>query len=129
MKHIERREEFDRQVCQLLTRLGARPDPMQNVPWSCYRLDTVAGPLSLSVHTELYLADKSWAHGGGCPWVAGRFDDVKAAHALTLGESNPYSGKWNHHLWHNWPDSFRGGLELLEYQLRRVVAAPPPKAA
>ncbi len=122
MKYIKRRELFDRQVRRLLTKLGAKSDPTNNVPWSCYRLDTKAGPLRLSVHTELYLAGHSWARIGGAPWVAGRFDNVQAAVKL-LGrdEVNRFSGKWNHHVWNNWTDSFSGGLGLLEYDLRRIL--------
>jgi hypothetical protein len=123
MKHIKRREAFDRQINRLMKRLGAKSDPTRGVPWSCYTLETKAGRLDLSVHTSLYLAGKDWANGGGSPWVAARFDDVKAARKLT-GDSNPYSGKWNHHLWHNWTDSFRDGLELLEQRLRGVLLTP-----
>jgi hypothetical protein len=33
--------------------------------------------------------------------VAGRFQNVEAGAAATLG-ANPYSGKWNHHYFENW---------------------------
>ena len=121
MNHIKRRELFDREVRRLLLSLGAKQDPTRGVPWSCYILDTAAGPLDISVHTDLWLSKRSWATGGGAPWIATRFDNVKAAHALTCGESNSYSGKWNHHLWSNWTDDFTSGLRLLEFNLRRIL--------
>ena len=119
-KHTQRREQFEREAGELLKSLGAI-ESKEREPWPCYFLTTLAGELRLSIHTSLWLCDKPWFQSGGFPWVAARFDDVRVAHTLTHGESNPYSGKWNHHYWHNWTDSFRDGLELLENDLRRVL--------
>src|ERR1035438_5408526 len=107
IRYIKRRELFDSEVRRVLKGLGAKSDPTQNVPWSCYRLDTKAGPLILQVHTELFLRGKSWAHGKGWPWVSGRFSNVEAAVGLLGWENvNRFSGKWNHHCWNSWTDSF-----------------------
>ena len=119
-KHIERREQFEREAGRLLKSLGAVEQRSSN-PWPQYTLNTPAGELRLSIHTDLWLCDQPWFKGGGWPWVAGRFEDVKAATELTRGESNPYSGKWNHHYWHNWADDFGPGLFLLQHRLLRVV--------
>jgi hypothetical protein len=119
-KYIKRREQFGREAEALLQRLGAAKGPPGDL-WPVYILDTPAGELRLSIHTDLWLCDKSWFRGGGFPWIAGRFEDVKVARELTHGESNPYFGKWNHHYWHGWTDDFGPGLSLLEHRLLRVV--------
>jgi hypothetical protein len=121
-KPIKHREQFEREAGELLRSLGAVQDK-EREPWPCYFLNTPAGELRLSIHTDLWICDKPWFQGGGFPWVAGRFEDVKAARELTHGESNPYSGKWNHHYWHGWKESFTRGLLLLEHALRSVTEA------
>ena len=119
MRHIKRRELFTKEVDTLLHRLGAKSDPTWNYPWPHYKIETEAGPLGLSVHNDLYMADKEWAKGGLAPWVSGRFENVKAARKVV--DSNPFTGKWNHHYWHNWTDDFQQGFDLLEYELRRII--------
>jgi hypothetical protein len=119
-KYIKRRELFERETEALLRGLRAVKGPPGDI-WPVYLLATPAGELRLSIHTDLWLCDKPWFTGGGWPWVAGRFEDVQAATELTRGESNPYSGKWNHHYWHDWIDEFGPGLSLLEHRLLRVV--------
>lgn len=116
----KQRQQFDDKVRELLTNLGAKSDPTWNVPWSCYVLDTRAGKLRLSVHTGLYMCDKPWFRGDSAPWVASRFDDVGPALDAGL-DVNKFSGKWNHHLWRNWTDSFDQGLALLEHDLRKIL--------
>ena len=117
-KYIKRREQFEREAGALLKALGAVDDPQrENDPWPCYILETQAGKLSLSIHTDRWCCEKPWFSGTGSPWVAGRFQNVKAAHKLTGGESNPYSGKFNQHLWNGWTENFTPGLFLLEHAL------------
>ena len=72
--------QFKAAVTTYLDSIGARPSHFYEL-----ELDTPAGLLQLTVYDD---------------WVAGRFEDVNLAAALTktIGRScNPYSGKWNFH--------------------------------
>jgi hypothetical protein len=74
-----------------LVELGAVEEPAARGVFGAiyaYKFETKAGVLRLSVSPHASI------HAGAM--VAGRFDDVDAGHELT-GNSNPYSGKWNHH--------------------------------
>jgi hypothetical protein len=119
-KYIKRRQQFEREASALLESLGAVkvecPDP-----WPVYSLATLAGPLRLSIHTDLWSINEPWSNSGGLPWIATRFEDVKAAHTLTGRESNPYSGKWNHHIWFDWTSDFGRGLESLRQRLLPIL--------
>jgi hypothetical protein len=82
-------EQFKAAVTTYFESIGARPSDFYDL-----ELDTPAGLLHLSVYDN---------------WVAGRFNDVKLATALTkkIGRPcNPYSGKWNFHY-------FDGNIESL----------------
>jgi hypothetical protein len=118
-KYIKRREQFEKEARDLLRRLGA-VEPQENpYPWPIFNLATKAGNLRLSFHTRLWCARETWFRADhDSPWIAGRFDDVEAARKLV--DSNPYSGKWNHHYWRGWTSDFYRGLRLLESELKKI---------
>ncbi len=72
--------------------------------WS-YVLQTRAGQLVVSFHDGDYS-------------LYGRFDDEKAGRKLT-GDSNPYSGKWNHHITDEHP--VESAVLYVMNQLERVL--------
>lgn len=117
-RYIKQRQQFEREVTALLLRLGAKQLP-DNGTWPRFTLQTKAGSLDLAIHTNLWMGNPAV----GNPWVSTRFEDPAAARLLV--DCNPFSGKWNFHLWHNWTDDFTYGLGVVEHHLRKVLVEVP----
>jgi hypothetical protein len=118
-----RRQLFEAQATELLLSLGAALEATNSNPWPQFTIDTMAGMLHISLHTDLWLCDKPYFQKGGVPWIAARFNDVARANQFTgiMGEHNRYSGKWNHHYWTNFSDPFIHGLDLFRNRLSAIV--------
>lgn len=117
-KQTEACARFVERLRSVLLELGCR-DAARS--YYQYELETLAGPLRLSVHP-------CSARAGA--WVATMFAEPKRATALLgrglVGDPNPHTGKWNHYFFdesHTTEESIAEAETELRRELARVLGS------